>query len=142
LADISLSAYEGWAWLIPEALVGEIGDNTHKASFTPEDTENYNKIDTVLIVKVEEDTSPIRLPQIASKNILAHTASNAIILQNLPQGAKVEVYNLQGKQVYLGNFENSKNSENSGQIQVAKGMYVVKISFGSEKQILHIAVRR
>jgi len=38
--------------------------------------------------------------QIITGNILAYAKGNAIILENSPQGAKIEVYSLQGKRIY------------------------------------------
>jgi PKD repeat protein len=70
-------------------------------------------------------TTPIRLSQIAGMNILAQATGKAILLQNLPSNAKVEAYNLQGKQIYFG------NSGNSQTLQIAvrtKGMYIVKVN--------------
>jgi hypothetical protein len=69
------------------------------------------------------DGTPIRSPQIAGGNIRVHTTSNAIVLENLPKGAKVEVYNLQGKQVYSTHSENSKILRILVQ---TKGVYLVK----------------
>ena len=47
LADVSLPA--GFTWKDETESVGEIGENTFKATFTPSDTDNYNTIDNVLI---------------------------------------------------------------------------------------------
>jgi hypothetical protein len=52
------------------------------------------------------------------------TKGYEILLSNLPQSAKVQIYNLQGKQIY------SANSENSSVLVIpvqTKGMYIVKI---------------
>ncbi|MCL2100334.1 MAG: InlB B-repeat-containing protein [Fibromonadales bacterium] len=62
------------------------------------------------------------------------TTSNAIILENLPANTKVEVYNLQGKQIYSANPKNPKILKIPVQ---TKGIYVVKIG----TQTLRIAVR-
>jgi uncharacterized repeat protein (TIGR02543 family) len=86
-----------------------------------------------------DGSTPARHPQFAStRNILAQATGNAIVLQNLPQGAKVEAYNLQGKRIYFGNSDNSEMLRIPVQ---TKGMYIVKASSGSEKQILRIMVR-
>jgi uncharacterized repeat protein (TIGR02543 family) len=86
----------------------------------------------------EDGKTPNRLPQIASTQISVHTASNAIILQNLPGNAKVEVYNLRGEQVYIGNSDNSKILRIMVQ---TKGIYIASISFGSERQVVRVPVR-
>jgi hypothetical protein len=75
-----------------------------------------------------DDGTPIRLPQVANGPLFVYASGNDIVLQNLPSNAKIGVYNLQGKQVYLG------NSGNSQTLQIAvrtKGMYIVKA--GTEK---------
>jgi hypothetical protein len=80
------------------------------------------------------NSTPIRTSQIATGNIRVQAISNAIVLENLPKNAKVEVYNLQGKQIYSTHSENSKILR----IQVqTKGLYVVKI--GSER--MRVAVK-
>jgi endoglucanase len=84
-------------------------------------------------------TTPIRMLQIASgRNILAHTANNSIILQNLPDNAKVEVFDLQGKRIHLNYSDNSQILRIMVQ---TKGIYIVKVSFGSEKKTLRVEVR-
>jgi hypothetical protein len=85
-----------------------------------------------------EDDTPIRLPQTAFASIRAQATGNAILLQNLPQNAKVQVYNLQGKQIYLGN---SGNSQILKILIQTKGIYVLKATYGSEKIALRVAVR-
>jgi hypothetical protein len=79
------------------------------------------------------------------------TKSNAIMLANIPHNAKVEVYNLKGERAFQSHpasgtplQRGTSNSENSQilKIQVqTKGVYIVKISYGSEKQILRVPVR-
>jgi len=44
------------------------------------------------------------------------------VLENLPSNTKIEMYNLQGKQIYSSNSGNNQTLK----IQAAKGMYVVK----------------
>jgi hypothetical protein len=55
---------------------------------------------------------------------MAHAINGGILLQNLPQNAKVEVYSLQGKNVHSANTENSQTLK----IQARSGMYIVKIN--------------
>jgi len=67
-------------------------------------------------------------------NILVHSTNKTIMLSNLPRGAKVDVYNVQGKQIY------STHSENSEILRIAvqtKGMYIVKVG----TQTMRVAVR-
>jgi hypothetical protein len=79
-------------------------------------------------------TTPIRLPQIAGAPIRIHTTSNAIVLENLPTNARVEVYSLQGKQVYSAHPENPQILRIGVQ---TKGIYIVKTG----TQIKRVAVR-
>jgi hypothetical protein len=80
-------------------------------------------------------TTYIHLPQIAStRNILAHTTGDYIVLSNLPKNAKLQVYNLQGKQIYSAHSENSQILKIPVQ---TKGMYIVKAG----NQMVRVAVK-
>ena len=82
----------------------------------------------------ECEPSNIRLSQIADSQINIRTTANAIMLSNLPQNAKVEAYNLQGKLVYSAGFSRA----GSATIPVrTKGVYVIKT--GTE--IFRVAVK-
>nr|AGS52900.1 glycoside hydrolase family 9 [uncultured bacterium contig00016] len=85
------------------------------------------------------EADPVIGPQIASGSIRAYATGNAIILENLPKNAKVEMYNLQGKRLY------SAHSGNSSQILKilvqTKGMYIVSVKYGSERKALRMVVR-
>ena len=50
LADVTLP--DGWAWDAPETSVGDVGENTFAATFTPTDTANYNNYSANLTVAV------------------------------------------------------------------------------------------
>ncbi|MDR2581185.1 MAG: T9SS type A sorting domain-containing protein, partial [Fibromonadaceae bacterium] len=73
------------------------------------------------------------------------TGSNQIILQNVPQNAKVEVYNLKGKRVYSHPAfgtppQRGISSHDNPQIlviEVQKGIYIVKIN----NQALRVGVK-
>jgi TonB family protein len=72
--------------------------------------------------------------QIAASSIRTQATANAIVLENLPKNAKVEVYSMQGKRIYFSNSENSKILK----IQVqTKGIYLVKAA----NQTSRVAVR-
>jgi len=80
------------------------------------------------------DGTPILSSQIPSGPIFAYATNGAIMLGNVPQGTKVEVYSLQGKRIYNSQFSNL----NSQLIKVhANGIYFVKAG----SQILRVAVR-
>ncbi|MDR0516359.1 MAG: InlB B-repeat-containing protein [Fibromonadaceae bacterium] len=88
--------------------------------------------DLTLTAKWKEVNTPIRLPQIAGNNIHAYAKGNSIILQNLPQNAKVEVYNLNGKRIYSAHPENPIIGGIGVQTIAVhtKGMYIVKVGRG------------
>lgn len=50
LADVTLTS--GWAWDAPDTAVGNVGENTFAATFTPTDTANYNTVTENLTVSV------------------------------------------------------------------------------------------
>jgi uncharacterized repeat protein (TIGR02543 family) len=81
---------------------------------------------------------PVRSAQTASAaNLRIHAIGSAIILENLPANAKVKVYTLNGKQIYSANPGNPQILR----IQVqTKGMYIVKTTHGSERNVLRVAV--
>ncbi len=54
LADISLS--DGWEWKNPASNVGEVGNHTFKAVFTPSDANNYNQVEADIPVQVNKKT--------------------------------------------------------------------------------------
>jgi len=78
-------------------------------------------------------TTPIISLQTTISNISVRATNNAIVLENLPSNVNIEVYNLLGKRIYSVNSANSQ----SLQIQVPKGMYVVKTA----KQTLRAVVK-
>ena len=55
LEDVALPA--GWTWEDNTLSVGEVGDNTFTAIFTPADTENYNTITQKVTITVEAKES-------------------------------------------------------------------------------------
>ncbi|MDR0518228.1 MAG: putative Ig domain-containing protein [Fibromonadaceae bacterium] len=102
------------------------------------DPERGEKEFTLIVEEapIVDDGSPI-LPQIAvakGGNARAYAQGSAIVLENLPQNSKVEVYSLKGRQVYSGNSENSQTLRILVQ---SKGVYVVK----ANKAAYRISVR-
>ncbi|MDR3001813.1 MAG: T9SS type A sorting domain-containing protein [Fibromonadaceae bacterium] len=81
--------------------------------------------------------TPIRLPQIATAN-QATQIRNGINLQ-ATNNAMVEVFNLKGNLIGRQNFKGGVYVVSFGHLP--KGMYIIKTSFGSEKQILRVPVR-
>jgi len=122
-----------WSWATPTDLVGAAGTQTHKANYTPTNP-NYIALSNVDVsVAVTADPLPIRPLQTASGILRVQAIGNAIVLQNLPGNAKVEVFNLQGKRVYSAIPENPRILR----ILVQTGVYVVKV----DKQTVRVAVR-
>jgi hypothetical protein len=80
------------------------------------------------------EPAPIRTPQIASTQISVRVIGNAIMMENLPQNARVEIYNLEGKRLRSNNPENLKILRIMVQ---TKGIYIVKIN----NNVMRIAVR-
>jgi energy-converting hydrogenase Eha subunit F len=78
--------------------------------------------------KCKKYPTPVKPATIASGKLIVRATTGGINIENLPQNAKVEVYNLQGKLVY------SAYPGNPSILRIGvqtKGMYVVKI--GSQK---------
>ncbi len=71
LSEIALP--EGWAWNTPTDKVGNSGTNQHKATFTPEDTNNYNTLEqdvNVIVAKTNPDyTVPTGLEVLHDKTL-------------------------------------------------------------------------
>ena len=105
-------------------------------TLTGADASNYTLTQpTNITVEIKASTPifPTAKPLIIAQ-IKVSTTANAITLENLPSNAKVEVYNLHGKQIY------SANSGNSQILRIAvqtKGMYIVKAG----SQTVRVVVR-
>jgi hypothetical protein len=80
---------------------------------------------------------PITLPQPVFSNG-AYMQANGIYLQ-VVNNAKLELFDLRGNSVKRMNFSNGVHSLQLNDLP--KGLYLVKISFGSEKKILRIPIR-
>jgi len=111
--------------------------NTYTATVALNDKDNYEwedgETDDILLPWAIAANTPI-LPQIATGSIRVQATANAITLENLPKNTKVQIYSLQGKQIY------SANSDNSQILRIpvqTKGMYVVKAG----SQTVRVAVR-
>lgn len=71
LSQISLPS--GWAWNSPNDKVGDAGTNQHKATYTPDDADNYNAVEqnvTVNVAKADpEYTVPTGLTALINKTL-------------------------------------------------------------------------
>jgi len=70
--------------------------------------------------------TPIRLTQLSAGNIIAKTVSGAIVLENVPAGAKVEVYNLRGERRDVMHYVSTINGELKINLHT-KGVYIMRI---------------
>ncbi|MCL2206974.1 MAG: T9SS type A sorting domain-containing protein [Fibromonadales bacterium] len=91
--------------------------------------ENGENTGFIEIPEVSVDpTFAIPKPAIAKSAISAKAVGSAIILENLPQNAKVELYSLSGKLISSKSFNSANKGSDNMKIEVqAKGMYIVKI---------------
>jgi len=82
--------------------------------------------------------SPTLLPQIAVGKVRISAIGKTIALENVPAGAKVGVYNAQGKLISSKSFNQVNQGSDNMRIPVqTKGIYIVKIG----NQTLRVAVR-
>jgi len=90
----------------------------------------------ILIDNIRSDeTTPIIPGTFFAKNIKASSNAGTILLENLPTGAKVEVYNLQGKLIYTSGKSLNRENLGSDNLRIpvqTKGMYIIKVSLGSK----------
>jgi hypothetical protein len=94
--------------------------------------------DAVVTINTSLGSTPIHISQITTAKIRAQAIGNSIMLENLPTNAKIELYSMQGKQIYSGN---SGNSQILRILVQTKGLYIVKITYGSQKLIHRVAVK-
>jgi hypothetical protein len=129
-----------YGWMVPE---GEYEVRITMAGYHNYTTLSDAQYGVIKILPAREDiniglvstTTPIRLSQVAA-NIHAKTIGKSIVLENVPQGAKVEVYNLQGKRVYYSPFS-ILNSQLIIKTQT-NGMYIIKVN----NQVLRVVVAK
>jgi len=97
---------------------------------------DFSAVTGDLTVTAMYDVTPI-LPKIATGNLLTQTRSGLNLTAKT--NATIEVYNLSGKLISRQNYIAGNYSISFGHLP--KGMYIVKASFGSEKQTLRMPVR-
>jgi len=76
---------------------------------------------STMTFKIGTDNEPLSSSSVQSSSASTTAILSQATLSNLPKGAKVKIYNLQGKQVYSGYSENSKIP-----IQT-KGIYIIVV---------------
>ena len=89
------------------------------------------------VLCLESGTLPIRLPQIATANRVMQV-HNGVNLHTA-NGAVVEIFSLKGNLIGRQNFGGGAHAMQLGHLP--KGMYIIKVSFGSEKKVLRVPVR-
>ncbi len=52
----SVTLPEGWTWVDGNTCVGNAGEQSHTAAFTPDDTANYNRVEQNITVQVDKAT--------------------------------------------------------------------------------------
>ena len=85
----------------------------------------------------EEDGTPIVLPQIVHSNAL-NSVNNGVNLQ-VVRGASLKVFDLKGNLVRSLKF--TRGSHTVSLADLPKGLYIVKVQFDSQKEILRVPVR-
>ena|GEM_PF-5431758 len=119
-----------------------------KKDLTPKfetDRPDFAPLNHAITIVATVDTTGSGVPinsQFSTRNsqlkIQAYATGNTIILQNVPKGAKINVYNLLGERVYSRDAMHRVSTKGELQITVpTKGMYIAKIG----NQILRVAVR-
>jgi len=89
---------------------------------------------TLLIDSFMGDATPT-ITRSFINNIKASSNAGTILLENLPTGAKVEVYNLQGKLIYTSGKSLNRENLGSDNLRIpvqTKGVYIIKVSLGSK----------
>ncbi|MCL2208393.1 MAG: CotH kinase family protein [Fibromonadales bacterium] len=133
-SDLSVeSTSHTWGNLTPTS-VGDFNITVTRSATANGDCKGRQTTCTIPIVN---GTSPIALPKVARSNAIL-AIKNGVELQ-ATNSARIEVYNLGGKLEKTMNFASGVYSVSLS--DMPKGMYIVKVSFGSEKRILRLPVR-
>jgi len=138
LANVLPALSDGWSWMNPATAVGEIGDRTHKAKFTPTDVANFNVLENIDVnVKVSAAANPIREIQKSdgrtgirlSKNVVSDKAEFEVILPNdKVLEVKAAIYDNTGNVVFEKIERGAKlswNLTNAAGRNVANGTYLI-----------------
>jgi len=138
LTDVVLSS--GWSWMNSAELVGEVGENTHKAKFTPSDLTNYNVIENIDVKVAVSSATPIndikksdgRVGIRLSKNIVSDKAEFEVILpdNDKVQEVKAVIYDNTGNVVFTTTQRGANvswNLTNNAGRYVANGTYLIVV---------------
>ena len=124
LMNVELPA--GWSWEgNPLAHVGYVGTQTHKATYTPENTDIYNVvtgIDVQIVVTEAPPGSTTDSPEIDETTVLRVIVSNGVaIVKGEIAGKVISVCNAAGALIY-------QNIATSNEVEIplqTQGMYVI-----------------
>jgi hypothetical protein len=119
LSDVTLPP--GWSWMNETLSVGDVGVQTHKAKFTPEDTENYKTI-TNIDVKVTITESTNNGENLTADRLYAWVRDGLLHVAGLTPGEMLSIYTVTSALVY----HNIVTSEKANTRLKAPGIYIVQ----------------
>jgi len=137
LADVALGA-AGWTWMNPAEIIAvPLGEQMHKAKFTPSDSTNYKVLENIEVKVVVSAATPINKIQKSdgrvgirlSKTVVSDKAEFEVILPDNDKAAEVKVviYDNTGNVVFetSGRGKLSWNLTNGAGRSVANGTYLI-----------------
>lgn len=75
----SVTLPEGWTWVDGNTCVGNAGEQSHTAAFTPDDTANYNRVEQNITVQVDKATLTPSVGSVADKVYDGNTSTTGTI---------------------------------------------------------------
>ena len=75
----SVTLPEGWTWVDGNTCVGNAGEQSHTAAFTPDDTANYNRVEQNITVQVDKATLTPSVGSVADKTYDGNTSTTGTI---------------------------------------------------------------
>lgn len=75
----SVTLPEGWTWVDGNTCVGNAGEQSHTAAFTPTDTANYNSVEQSVTVQVNKATLTPSVASVADKTYDGNTSTTGTI---------------------------------------------------------------
>jgi hypothetical protein len=89
-------------------------------------------------LKALSETTPIATPKAVANANLMQPAHNGVSLQVL-NNAALEIFSLNGKLFRKMDFASGVHSVQLSDLP--KGLYIVKVQFGSRKEVLYVPIR-
>jgi hypothetical protein len=133
LSDVALPA--GWSWVNKTLPVGDVGVQTHKANFTPDDPKAYyamTNVDLQVTVKAQEIEIPSSSENLTVENPLyAWVSGGLLYVSGLTSGKMLSVFTVTGVLVFQ-----SIAVSNEANIKLkAPGTYIVQSEGRSVKVV-------